>query len=174
MWAPAVRCCPPMDTTLTDLVAITERLPTGYRAREFRDSDRETWVEDRNAERHELQQGSADEWRDWEKLNPPEDLYRVAVETADGTPAAGTDVGQGFFPRPDGALNGGVGVMRAHRKKGLGSALLEVMEAEARRRKAPRILASTESSQAGALEWAEMRGYREIGRRIESYVMVQT
>src|ERR1700687_3416341 len=35
-WGPAVRCCPPMDTTLTDLVAITERLPTGYRAREVR------------------------------------------------------------------------------------------------------------------------------------------
>jgi GNAT superfamily N-acetyltransferase len=163
-----------MDTTLTGHAAITERLPKGYRAREFRDSDRETWVEDRNAERHELQQGSADEWRDWEKLDPPKDLYRIAVETSDGLPVALADVGPGFFPRPDGTLHGGVGVMRAHRGKGLGRALLDVMEAEARRRKAPRILASTESSQQGALEWAERRGYREIGRRIESYVMVQS
>ncbi len=163
-----------MDTTLTGFEAITDRLPAGYRAREFRDSDRETWVEDRNAERHELQQGSADEWRDWERINPPENLYRVAVEMSDGAPVAGADVGPGFFPRPDGALHGGVGVMRAHRKKGLGSVLLDVMEAEARRRGAPRILAVTESSLEGVLEWAERRGYREIGRRIESYVMVQT
>ena len=153
---------------------ITEALPSGYRAREFRDSDRDAWVEDRNAERHELQHGSADEWRDWEKLNPPEDLFRVAVEAGDSRPVAGADVGPGFFPRPDGALHGGVSVMRAHRKKGLGSALLEVMEAEARRRQAPRILAGVDASMAGALEWAQKRGYREIGRRIESYVYVQT
>jgi mycothiol synthase len=163
-----------MDMAVTGFGAITARLPQGYRAREFRDSDRETWVEDRNAERHELQQGSADEWRDWEKIDPPDDLYRVAVETSDGRPAAGADVGPGFVARPDGSLHGGVGVIRAHRKRGLGSALLGVMEAEARRRKAPRILAGTESSQEGALEWAERRGYREIGRRIESYVMVQS
>ncbi len=161
-------------TTLTDLEAITAKLPSGYRAREFRDSDREAWVEDRNAERHELQHGSADEWRDWEKLQPPDDLFRIAVETGAGRPVASTEIGPGFFPRPDGALNGGVAVMRAHRKKGLGSALLEVMEAEARRRKTPRILAGTDASMEGALEWARKRGYREIGRRIESYVYVQS
>src|SRR5260221_6030751 len=159
-----------MDTTLIAFDAITEMLPKGYRAREFRDSDREPWVADRNAERHELQQGSADEWRDWEKLNPPEDLYRVAVEGPDGRPAAGADIGPGFFPRPDGALNGGASVIRVHRGKGIGSVLLDAIESEARRRNAPRILANTET----ALPWAQKRGYKEIGRRIESYVMVQT
>lgn len=159
-----------MDTTLTAFAAITEKLPTGYRARGFRESDREPWVADRNAERHELQQGTADEWRDWEKLNPPENLYRVAVEGPDGQPAAGADIGPGFFARPDGTLNGGASVMRAHRGKGIGSVLLDAIEQEARRRNAPRILASTETS----LAWAVKRGYTEIGRRIESYVMVQT
>jgi len=163
-----------MEKTMTIFAAITGTLPSGYRAREFRDSDRETWVEDRNAERHELQRGSADEWRDWEKLDPPKDLFRVAVEASDDRPVAGADIGPGFFPRPDGAVNGGANVMRAHRKKGLGSALLAVIEAEAGRRKAPRILASVDASMAGALEWAQKRGYREIGRRIESYVYVQT
>lgn len=64
---------------MTNFGTITDTLPTGYRAREFRDSDRETWVEDRNAERHELQQGSADEWRDWEKLDPPKELGYVML-----------------------------------------------------------------------------------------------
>jgi len=162
-----------MDT-MTDLGTITSALPKGYRAREFRDTDRETWVEDRNAEQHELQRGSADEWREWEKLDPPKDLFRIAVETSDGGPVAMTDVGPGFFPRPDGTVHGSVGVLRGHRKKGLGSTLLNVMEAETRRRKAPRILAGTDASLEGALEWAQKRGYREIGRRIESYVYVQT
>lgn len=159
---------------MTGLEAITGTLPAGYRAREFRDSDREPWVADRNAERHELQQGTADEWRDWEKLSPPENLYRITVEAVGQGPAALIDIGPGFLPRPDGTLQGGVGVMSAHRGKGLGSALLEVMEAEAQRRKAPRILANAESSQQGALEWAVKHGYKEIGRRIESYVMVQS
>ena len=163
-----------MEQTVTPFEQVSEALPSGYKAREFRDNDREAWVEDRNAERHELQHGSADEWRDWEKLNPPEDLFRVTVEAGDDRPVAGTEVGPGFFPRPDGALHGGVSVMRAHRKKGLGSALLGVMEVEARRRQAPRILAGVSASLAGALEWAQQRGYREIGRRIESYVYVQT
>jgi GNAT superfamily N-acetyltransferase len=161
---------PGMDVTLTGFEALTERLPAGYRAREFRDSDREAMVEDRNAERHELQQGTADEWRDWEKIDPPVDLFRLVVETSDGRPAAMVDLGPGFIPRPDGTVNGSVGVAREHRKKGLGNALLEALEAEARRRQAPRILSGT----VGDLEWAHRRGYREIGRRIESYVYVQT
>ena len=163
-----------MDTTVQQLETITGTLPAGYRAREFKDCDREPWVEDRNAERHAVQRGSADEWREWEKLDPPKDLFRFTVETSDGRPAAGADIGPGFFPRPDGALNGGVGVMRAHRRKGLGAVLLEVIEVEARRRATPRILASADAAIPGAAEWAQRHGYREIGRRIESYVQVQT
>lgn len=158
---------------MPQLDAITETLPTGYRAREFRDSDREVMVAERNAEVHELQRGTADEWREWEKLDPPKDLFRVVVETTAGRLAASADLGPGTFPRPDGALGGGVGTARAHRNKGIGSALLAAIEAEAQRRKAPRILAGTSMAYPGSLEWATTRGYKEIGRRIESYVDVQ-
>src|SRR2546430_157304 len=163
-----------MDTTLTRYEEITASLPKGYRAREFRDSDREPMVAERNEQVHELQRGTADEWREWEKLDPPKDMLRVVVETSDGAPAASGDIGPGFMPRPDGALVGGVGVMRAHRGKGIGGALLAVVEAEAKRRNAPRIMAGTSVAFPGALEWATKRGYREIGRRIESYVDVRT
>ena len=165
---------PAMNATTTRFDQITATLPKGYRAREFGDSDREPWVEDRNAERHELQHGTAEEWREWEKLDPPKELFRFTVEAADGQPAGGAEVGQGFVPRPDGTVHGGVSVMRSHRRRGLGTALLEVVEVEARRRAAPRLLAGTDVSDEGALEWAVTRGYREIGRRIESYVYVQT
>jgi len=161
-----------MDTTTTRLDEITATLPKGYRAREFRDSDREPMVAERNAQVHELQRGTADEWREWEKIDPPKDLFRTVVERADGQIAGSVDIGPGTFPRADGALSGGVGVGRADRRKGIGTALLAAMEAEAKRRKAPRILSGTSAAFEGALEWAQKRGYKEIGRRIESYIDV--
>ena len=159
---------------MTGIDAITEALPRGYRAREFRDSDREPWTEERNSQVHELQRGTADEWREWEKLDPPKNLLRVSVDAPDGSLAAGGDIGPGHFPRPDGTLFGGVNVMREHRQKGLGTALLAAIEIEARKAKAPRILAGTNIAFKGSLEWAQMHGYTEIGRRIESYVDVKT
>src|SRR5258708_9331081 len=123
---------------------------------------------------HGLQNGTAAEWREWERLDPPKDEFRVIVETADGRMAASADIGPGHFPRPDGRQSGGVGTFRAHQGKGLGTARFAVIEAEAKRRDAPRILAGTSVAIAGSLEWAQKRGYTEIGRRIESYVYVQT
>ena len=87
-----------MDTTLTRYDEITASLPKGYRAREFRDSDREPMVAERNEQVHELQRGTADEWREWEKLDPPKDLLRVVVETPDGAPAASGDIGGDVSP----------------------------------------------------------------------------
>jgi GNAT superfamily N-acetyltransferase len=163
-----------MDTTRTGADTITAALPKGYRARDFRDSDREPWVEERNAQVHELQRGTADEWREWEAIDPPKDLLRVTVDAPDGRLAGGADLGPGFVPRPDGTLFGGVNVMRAHRRKGLGAALLDAVEAGARTARAPRILSNTNAAFTGSVEWATKRGYKEIGRRIESYVEVQT
>lgn len=164
---------PAMDTTMTATDTITATLPSGYRAREFRDSDREPWTEERNAQVHELQRGTAEEWREWEQIDPPKFRLRLSVDAPDGILAAGAELGPGFLPREDGTLFGGVNVMRAHRRRGLGDALLGAVELEARAAKAPRILSNTNAAFAGSLEWATKRGYKEIGRRIESYVDVQ-
>jgi GNAT superfamily N-acetyltransferase len=163
-----------MDTTMAGHEAITDTLPKGYVAREFRDTDREPWTEERNAQVHEMQHGTAAEWREWEQLDPPKNLLRVSVDAPDGRLAAGADIGPGHFPRPDGTLFGGVNVMRAHRRKGLGEALLAAIETVAGSAKAPRILGGTSVAFEGSLEWAQAHGYREIGRRIESYVDVKT
>src|SRR5437762_5411562 len=165
---------PPMETTMTAADAISATLPAGYRARDFRDSDREPWVEERNAQVHELQRGTADEWREWEAIDPPRFRLRVSVDGPAGGLAAGAELGPGFVPRPDGTLFGDVNVMRPHRRKGLGTALLRAVEGEARTAKAPRILSNTSAAFAGSLEWAVKRGFKEIGRRIESYVDVRS
>ena len=163
------RIVPPVIALDTDRV--TASLPQGYRARLFEDRDRDPWVAERNTWYGPMEQGSADEWRIWEAMAPDESRLRITVEDASGRPAAIADVSDGgAFRHPDGAQSGGVSVARADRGKGIGSALLAVIVDEAVRRKAPRFLAGTSAAHADSLEWAARRGFREIGRRIESYV----
>jgi GNAT superfamily N-acetyltransferase len=94
---------------------------------------------------------------------------RLTLLAPDGSVAGSVNIQAGFNPRPDGSQNIGVGVDKAHRNKGVGSAMLEAIEAEARRRNVPRVLAGASAAMPFALDFARKRGYREIGRRIMSY-----
>src|SRR5437879_2053266 len=154
-----------------DTGRLTAILPVGYRARPFEDRDREPWVAERNTWYGPMEQGSAKEWRTWETMAPDESRLRIAVDDSLGNVAAIADVGAGgAFMHPDGAQSAGVSVARAHRGKGIGSSLLAAIVDEAIRRKAPRFLAGVSQAHPDALAWAAKRGFREIGRRIESYV----
>jgi GNAT superfamily N-acetyltransferase len=154
-----------------DTERLTAILPEGYRARPFEDRDREPWVAERNEWYGPMEQGTAKEWRSWEAMAPDESRLRIAVDDASGRLAAIADLGAGgAFQHPDGAQSGGVSVGRAHRGKGIGSSLLAVIVDEAIRRKAPRLIAGASEAHPDALAWAVKRGFREIGRRIESYV----
>ena len=156
--------------TVTDVLGLSSRLPPGYRARDFADADRDQFVAERNREHHWMQQGSAAEWRYWENLMKDPTRLRVSVDAPDGTLAATGDIGQGSTARPDHAQFIDLTVLAPHRRKGIGAALLEVFEEEARRREAPRVLGGVNEGEKFALEWALGHGYRQIGRRIASYV----
>ncbi|MDP9265175.1 MAG: GNAT family N-acetyltransferase [Chloroflexota bacterium] len=146
------------------------RLPQGYVARPFEERDREVMVAARNAELGPMEQSSAEEWRGWEQIAPDPDRLRFTVAGAGDDAVALAELSRGgAFRTPDGALNLGIGVVRAARGRGVGSALIEVLEAEARRRGAPRALSQVRSDQLFAVEWATRRGFTEIGRRIDSY-----
>jgi GNAT superfamily N-acetyltransferase len=155
---------------VADVLGLGERLPAGYRAREFEDRDRDSFVAERNREQHWMEQNSADEWRYWENLMKDPTRLRVAVETQDGTLAAFGDIGQGFTARPDGSQFIQMTVLAPHRRRGIGSALLEALEGEAGRRKVPKLLGGANEGEKFALDWALGHGYRQIGRRIASYV----
>jgi RimJ/RimL family protein N-acetyltransferase len=158
-----------------DTDRLTESLPKGYRARPFEDRDRAPWVVERNTWYGPMEQGSAEEWRSWEEMSPDSSLLRLVVEDESGRLAAMADLSNGgAFRHPDGAQSGGVSVARADRGKGIASALLAVIINEAIRRKAPRFLAGASAAHSDSLEWAAKRGFREIGRRIESYVELAT
>lgn len=158
-----------------DTDRLSASLPKGYRARQFEDRDREPWVAERNTWYGPMEQGSSSEWRIWESLSPDASLLRITVEDESGNVSAIADVSNGgAFRHPDGAQSGGVSVARAHRGRGIGSALLAVIIDEAMRRKAPRFLAGTSAAHPDSVEWAAKRGFREIGRRIESYVELAT
>lgn len=156
--------------TAFDRAALTARLPRGFVAREFRDSDRERLVELRNRELPEMQRRDASEWREWERIQRDETELRICVDGPDGLVVAMANVGTGFLPSADGAMHAGVGVAREVRRRGIGSTLLGALESVARERGAPTIRASASAAQPDSLAWAQKRGYREIGRRIESYI----
>jgi GNAT superfamily N-acetyltransferase len=155
---------------VADVLGLSARLPAGYRPREFEDDDREPFVEERNKEQHWMEQGSAEEWRYWEKLIKDPTLLRVSVEASDGSIAAIADIGTGFTPRPDRSQFIGMTVLAPHRRKGIGTALLAALEDEARRRDVPKLLGGANEGEKFALDWALAHGYRQIGRRIASYV----
>jgi mycothiol synthase len=157
-----------------DTDRLTASLPKGYRARPFEERDREPMVAERNTWFGPMERGSAEEWRIWESMSPDESLLRITVEDPDGNIAGMANIsGGGAVPHPDGAQSGGVSVARKDRGKGIGSALLAVIIEEAVRRKAPRFLGGASAAHPDAVEWAAKRGFREIGRRIESYVELE-
>jgi GNAT superfamily N-acetyltransferase len=154
------------QTVLDDLRA---RLPDGYGARPFEDADREPIVAAGNAESHPMEAESAEEWRRWERMMNDPARIRLTVTGSDGKVAGTVALQVGMMPRPDGAQQLGVTVFKEHRRRGLGNAILESLEAEARRRGVPRLLSGASAAKPFALEFATRRGYREIGRRIMSY-----
>jgi GNAT superfamily N-acetyltransferase len=155
---------------VADVLGLGARLPAGYRAREFEDRDRDSFVVERNREQHWMEQGSADEWRYWENLMKDPTRIRVSVDAPDATIAAIGDLGQGAMARPDGSQFIEMTVLAPHRRRGIGTALLEALEDEARRRKVPKLLGGANEGEKFALDWALGHGYRQIGRRIASYV----
>ena len=152
------------------MLSLDAQLPAGYRARAFEDRDRDSFVTERSREQHWMEQGSAEEWRYWENLMKDPALLRVSVEAPDGAIAAIGDIGQGFTPRPDGSQFVGMTVLAPHRRRGIGAAMLQALEDEGRRRGVPKLLAGANEGEKFALDWALAHGYRQIGRRIASYV----
>jgi GNAT superfamily N-acetyltransferase len=156
--------------TVEPLDRLRVALPAGYRARTFEDADRDAFITERNRELHWMEQGDAEEWRNWERIANDPTRLRLSVEAPEGAVVAIADIASGFSPRPDGSQFVGVTVLAPHRNRGIGSALLDALEDEGRRRKVPRLFAGASESQPYALEFARKRDYREIGRRIASYV----
>src|SRR3981081_1664319 len=152
--------------TVADVLGLGARLPGGYTARMVEDRDRDAFVAERNREQHWMEQGTAEQWRYWENLMKDPMLLRVSVNAPDGGIAAIGDIGQGFTARPDGSQFIGMTVLAAHRRKGIGTALLEALEDEARRREGPKLLGGANEGEKFALDWALARGYTPIGRRL--------
>ena len=153
----------------TLLEELTARLPKGYRARSFEDADREPLVAAGNAESHPMEAETAKEWRHWDNMFPDPTKIRLTVIAPDGGIAGSANIQAGMVPRPDGSQSIGVGVDKKHRNNGIGAAMLDALEREARRRGVPRLFAGASASRPFALTFAQKHGFKEIGRRIMSY-----
>jgi mycothiol synthase len=156
-------------TAQTVLDELNARLPKGYGARAFDDADREPIVAAGNAEAHPMEAESAEEWRHWERMIEDPQRLRTTVVGPDGTVAGTGSLAVGMMARADGAQFLGMSVFKEHRGRGIGNAVRQSLEAEAKRRSVPRLLAGVSASKPFALEFAKKRGYTEIGRRIMSF-----
>src|SRR5437762_9784570 len=76
--------CHVRATTTPLLDDLAARLPRGYRARAFDDSDREPIVAANNSEAHPMEHESAEEWRSWEGMIDDPQRQRLTVTTDDG------------------------------------------------------------------------------------------
>src|SRR5207245_3074139 len=123
-----------------DTDRLTARLPNGYRARPFEDHDRESLVEEHNADAHPMEYQDAEEWRIWERMAPDDTQIRIVIDGPNGIAGTG-HIGAGAMMRhDDGAQNGGVSVFRAEQGKRVGSAVLAEIEEEADTRGAERLV----------------------------------
>jgi GNAT superfamily N-acetyltransferase len=148
---------------------LNARLPRGYRARAFDDADREPIVAAGNAEAHPMETESAEEWRHWERTIEDPQRLRFTITDEAGKIAGTGAILVGMMARADGSQQVGLTVFKEHRRRGIGSAAVHSLEAEAKRRGVPRLFAGASASKPFALEFARKRGYTEIGRRILSY-----
>ena len=106
--------------------------------------------------------------------NPEPKMLRLIVEDAGGgVVAVGGISDGGSFARADGSFSGTVRVVAELRGRGIGTALLERLEAHARSYGAPRVSGSARGDEPEGIRFAERHGYRETNRRYNSYLDVQ-
>lgn len=145
----------------------------GVRIRTSRPTDFDALVALRNVGLHPVRQWTVEHRRQWEATTrDPNRLLEVAADPFDRIVAlAELDAG-GSFRQSDGTLFTNVRVAPSHRRRGIGTALADRMEAVARERRAPRLLATVPETEPEALAWALRRGWQERWRQYESYLHI--
>jgi GNAT superfamily N-acetyltransferase len=158
-----------------DIDALRARIPAPLRVGvgDFeRDLDRFIAFQDRFARPAEVERPEI--IRRFEAKNPqPKRLVLMVESDRDEVVAAGYMSDGGFFRPKDGAFRGEVRVDATWRRRGIGSALLERLEAHARSNGAPRILSNVRGDETDGVRFAERHGYREVNRRFDSYLDVE-
>jgi GNAT superfamily N-acetyltransferase len=153
------------------LEGLAARLPAGLRVRAMGMADIVPAVEFANRFATPGRWQSPELARRFFEANPqPNGLFLVVEDASDGIIASCEASDGGNFAVPDGTFRGGVRVAEEHRRRGIGSALLGVIESHARAKGAPRLQAVVRGDDPTSLAWAERRGYAVHHERIDAYL----
>lgn len=158
-----------------DLAGLAARIPAPLRVRVADpEADLARIVEFQNRYARPAMVTPVEMARVFERHNPQPKRLALLVEDADGNVVAACSVSDGgTFARKDGSFSGGLRVAPEHRRRGIGGALLERLEAHAREHGAPRITTSARGDEPNGVRFAERHGYRETNRRYNSFLDVQ-
>ncbi|MGH2378364.1 MAG: GNAT family N-acetyltransferase [Candidatus Limnocylindria bacterium] len=160
-------------TTAPDLARLSDLIPAPLRVRAAVAADLDRLVEFFNEFARPAQRNAIETQRRFEASNPqPNRLWLLVEDEAGRIVATGQATDQGVFAAKDGTFIVSVRVRAEHQRVGIGSALLERLEAHARERGAPRAKANVRGDEPEGVRFAERRGYRERNRRYNSYVDV--
>ena len=160
-------------TVAVDIADLATRIPAPLRVRVGTPDDLERTVEFQNRYARPAMVVPIATVRRFEAHNPqPKRLLLVIEEPSGDVVAVGMMSDGGSFARKDGSFNGGVRVAPEHRRRGIGGALLERLEAHARGHGAPRITGSARGDEPDGVRSALRHGYRETNRRINSFLDV--
>ena len=109
----------------------------------------------------------------FEKANPePNRLILIAEDPSGALVAAASASDGGLMGGGQNRWRASIRVAPQHRGRGLGSQLIERLEAHVRAKSAPKLQGQVRGEEPEGLRFAETHGYREFHRRYDSYLDV--
>jgi len=143
----------------------------GLPIREATAADLERLVEFQNRYARPGRTQSVELARRFEAANPePNRLFLIAEDPAGILVAAASASDGGMMGGGQNRWRANVRVAPDHRRQGLGSAMLERLEAHVRTKAAPKLQSAVRGEEPEGLAFAEKHGYHEYHRRYESYL----
>ncbi|MDP9245863.1 MAG: GNAT family N-acetyltransferase [Chloroflexota bacterium] len=145
----------------------------GLSVREGTAADLDRLVEFQNRYARPGRTSTIEQARRFEAANPePNRLLLLALDTTGAIIAAASASDGGVLGGGQNRWRANIRVASAHRRRGLGTQMLERLEAHVRSKAAPKLQSSIRGEEEDGLQFAERHGYREFHRRFDSYLDV--
>ena len=157
-----------------ELETVARGIPADLRVRRAADNDLGRIVEFQNRYSTPSRHTTLEVLLRRRKTNPePLELTLLAEDAAGSVVAVGTATDGGLMRAADGSWRLSLLVAERWRHRGVGTALLEALEAHARANAASRVVVAIRATDPEGTAYALHRGYRAFHERIDAYVDVR-